>query len=48
MAITIFLQEDGAIEWTQQISTDLNTISHRSSEQQTSMFNKRKKNSKQT
>lgn len=43
MAITFIKQEDGEIECTQQISTDLNTISHRSSEQQTSISNQGKK-----
>lgn len=43
MAITFFLQEDGEIECTQQISTDLNTISHRGSEQQASISNKLEK-----
>lgn len=48
MAITFIKQEDGEIECTQQIYTDLNTISHRSSEQQTSISNQGTKKKQQT
>lgn len=48
MAFTFIQQEDGEIECTQQIYTDLNTISHRSSEQQTSISNQGTKKKQQT